>query len=64
MIDGATNATKTINVGAYPYALAVDPARNVTYVSNNCGNDPNCNLLGTLTIIYGTSKSTGTLSVG
>jgi DNA-binding beta-propeller fold protein YncE len=36
-MDGASNATTTINVGAQPGAVAVDAARKQIYISNGKG---------------------------
>jgi len=64
VIDGATNNTTTVNVGLYPYAVAVNPVTNKIYVANACGNDVNCGSFGTVTVIDGTTNNTSTVNVG
>ncbi len=56
VIDGATNSTTTVSVGACPCAIAVNPATNKIYVANRDSN--------TVTVIEGATNSTTTVSVG
>ena len=63
VIDGATNNTTTVQVGYYPYSVAVNATTNKVYVANRCGNDPNCNSAGTVTVIDANNNySTATVS--
>jgi DNA-binding beta-propeller fold protein YncE len=50
--------------GCEPGAIAVDTATNKIYVSNQCGNDLNCQSLGTITVIDGATLNTSTVTVG
>ena len=65
VIDGLTLAPTTVNVGAHPDAIAVDPVTNKIYVADNCGNDPYCSFRndGTVTVIDGITLSTATVGV-
>jgi len=65
VIDGATNNTATVAVGAGPDAIAVNSATNKTYAANACGNDPSCHSFnGTVTVIDGVTLNTTTVNVG
>ena len=64
VIDGATNNTAAVNVGVYPYAVAVNSATNKIYVVNNCGGDVNCASIGTVTVIDGATNNTTSVNVG
>jgi DNA-binding beta-propeller fold protein YncE len=64
VIDGATNSTATVNVGVYPYAIAVNPTTNKVYVANACGNDVNCQSLSTVIVIDGATNNTVTVNAG
>ena len=65
VIDGATLNTTTVNVGAYPEDIEVNPATNQIYVANNCGSDVSCNSPGTATVINANNNySTATVNVG
>ena len=64
VIDGATNNTTTVNVGAYPEDIAVNSATNQIYVANNCGN-LSCNTPGTASVINANNNySTTAVNVG
>src|SRR5208337_1745937 len=54
----------TVPAGNSPYAVAVNAGTNQIYVANNCGNDVNCQSLGTVTAINGVNNNTATVSVG
>jgi hypothetical protein len=54
----------TVPVQDNPRGVAVDPGLNKIYVVNNCGNDPQCNGPGTVTVIDGTTLSTQNFTVG
>ncbi len=56
VIDGATNATATVNVGTNPIAAAVNPVTNQVYVANHDDN--------TVTVIDGSTNTTTTVSAG
>ena len=56
VINGNTNATTTVSVGAEPRAVAVNPVTNKIYVVN--ANDT------TVTVIDGATNTTTTVSVG
>ncbi len=59
VIDGATNnVLSTVTVGCLPHSLAANPVTNKIYVSNVCGNDPQCLSVGTVTVIDGATNST------
>ena len=58
VIDGATNNTlAVINVGYFPYGVAVNSSTNKIYVVNACGNDATCNSDGTVSVIDGASNT-------
>ena len=57
VIDGATDNTLSVNVGFYPYGVAVNSLTNKIYVANWCGNDPSCASGGTLSVIDGVSNT-------
>ena len=46
VIDGATNSTTRLMVGAGPSDVALNPVTHRVYVANFCGNDFNCNANG------------------
>jgi uncharacterized repeat protein (TIGR02543 family) len=54
----------TVPVGMKPDAVAINPVTNQTYVVNRCGGDPNCNSVGTVTIIDGATNNTTPVTVG
>ena len=54
----------TTPAGSVPYGVAVNPATNKGYVSNECGNDPTCNSPGTVTVVTGASNNTSTVTTG
>jgi YVTN family beta-propeller protein len=56
VIDGATNATTSVNAGSNPYALAVDAVTNRIYVANQASDD--------VTVIDGATNATVTLNAG
>ena len=56
MIDGATNNTTTVAVGAGPIAVAVNPVTNQIYVVNANSNN--------VTVIDGATNNTTTVAVG
>ncbi|MBP7686428.1 MAG: hypothetical protein KA765_00895, partial [Thermoflexales bacterium] len=56
VIDGATNGTTTVNVGALPSAVAVNPVTNKIYIANSGSN--------TVTVIDGATNGTTTVNVG
>lgn len=56
VIDGATNATTTVNVGTFPIALAVNETTNKIYVANQQS--------GNVTVIDGSDNSTATVTAG
>ena len=58
-IDSATLGTDEIDVGAFPYGLAVDAVTNQIYVADNCGNDLSCSSAGTVTVIDGATDNSG-----
>ena len=65
VIDGATNNTVSVNVGAAPYAVAVNAVTNKIYVVNTCGNDVSCHTFsGTVTVIDGATLATQNVNVG
>ena len=55
VIDGATNSTTRLMVGAGPSDAALNPVTHRVYVANSCGNVFNCNavgpVLGTVAVI-------------
>ncbi len=56
MLDGATNITSTLSVGAGPVSIAVNQVTNKIYVANR--NSDN------ITVIDGATNSTSTVNVG
>ena len=56
VIDGATNTTRTVQVGRTPVAIAVDPVTNEVYVANSGD--------GTVTVINEAQVITKTIPVG
>jgi YVTN family beta-propeller protein len=57
--------TATVAAGGHPSAVAVNPITNQIYVTNYCGNDPQCQSAGTLSVIDGaTLSTTATIAVG
>jgi len=54
----------TAPTGIGPDAVAVNPVTNKTYVANYCGNDPNCQSKGTVTVVDGATNNTTTVAVG
>ena len=56
--------TATLPAGVNPYSVAVNSVTNKMYAVNNCGNDPACHSLGTVTVINGANNSTATVNVG
>ena len=63
-IDGTTNNPTSVNVGVYPFALAVNSVTNKIYVANNCGDDGNCQSTATLTVINGATLATNEIAIG
>ena len=67
VIDGGTLGTTSIAIaatGTLPDTIVVNSGTNKIYISNQCGNDPNCQSIGTVTIIDGPTHATANLSVG
>jgi YVTN family beta-propeller protein len=64
VIDGVTQKTTSVDVGLLPVAVAVNTVTNKIYVANYCGNDPNCESLGTVTVVDGVTLETTTVNVG
>ena len=62
VVDGTTLATQTVNVGYFPWGIAVDSAANKIYVVNECGNDGLCQSPGTVTVIDGATLNTQTVN--
>jgi YVTN family beta-propeller protein len=56
--------TSTLPVGQQPVSTAVNSVTNKIYVGNQCGNDPNCQSAGTVTVIDGVTLNTQTVNVG
>ncbi|MGA7753163.1 MAG: hypothetical protein WCB05_10030, partial [Candidatus Sulfotelmatobacter sp.] len=56
--------TATLPAGVNPYSVAVNSVTNTMYAVNDCGNDPTCNSLGTVTVINGANNSTASVNVG
>src|SRR4029077_3429882 len=54
VIDGTTNLSSTVPVGANPYSLAINPVTNKIYVTNSGG----------ITIMDGATNSTTLVSAG
>jgi DNA-binding beta-propeller fold protein YncE len=54
VIDGASDAITTLQVGTYPVAAALNPATHRVYVANACGIELNCSdqpVSGTVSVI-------------
>lgn len=64
VIDGATNNPSTVQVGVYPWDLDVNPVTNKIYVANQCGDNLECNGLGSVTVIDGSNLSTTEVGAG
>ena len=65
MINGATNnITATVNVGFYPSFAAVNSVTDKIYVENYCGDDDECQHVGTVTVINGATNTTTPVNVG
>ncbi len=56
--------TSTLPTQVFPGSLATNAVTNKIYVANNCGNDPNCQSMGTVTVIDGATLATQTVNVG
>jgi YVTN family beta-propeller protein len=56
VIDGATNRTSSVNVGRYPYALAINSATNKVFVADYGSNQ--------VTVIDGATNLTTAVAVG
>jgi YVTN family beta-propeller protein len=56
VVDGATNATSTINAGTLPFAVALNPVTNQVYVASNSSNN--------VTVIDAGNSVVATVSVG
>ena len=56
--------TATLPAGNNPYSVAVNSATNLMYAVNDCGTDPTCNSLGTVTVINGANNNTASVNVG
>ena len=56
--------TSTVAVQVDPLTLAVNSTTNKIYVANECGNDPNCGGMGTVTVIDGATLATHNVTVG
>ncbi len=56
--------TATVAAGNAPWAVAVNPVTNQIYIVNYCGNDPQCQSGGTLTVMDGATLATQSLPVG
>jgi DNA-binding beta-propeller fold protein YncE len=66
VIDGGTLGKNSIPTGAagpYPDTIAVNSTTNKIYISNQCGDDPNC-LSGTVTVIDGATRAFANIGVG
>lgn len=63
VIDGVTQASQSVNVGYYPYGVAVNSATNKIYVAS-CGSDPSCSGNGGVTVIDGATLHTQNVTVG
>jgi YVTN family beta-propeller protein len=61
LIDGATNATLTVGVGANPYLLAVNPVTNNIYVVNLSDSVTESSFV---TVIDGATNASSTVGVG
>src|SRR5438445_13898925 len=61
VIDGATNATTTVNAGVGPESIAVNPVTNKIYVAN-AGFYLSNN--GSVTVIDGATNSTTSVNAG
>ena len=55
VIDGATNLTTSVSVGASPQAIAVNPVTNKIYVANSGG---------TVTVIDGATDTISSVRAG
>jgi hypothetical protein len=67
VIDGGTLGTTSIPIaatGTLPDTIVVNSGTNKIYISNQCGNDPNCPSIGTVTVIDGATRATANVSVG
>ncbi len=64
VIDGATDATTTVDVYAYPVDIKVNPATNQIYDVEQCGGDLTCASQGTVTVIDGPTNGTSAFLVG
>ena len=67
VIDGTSyTVVATVTVGSKPYGIAVNPATNLIYVTNYCGNDTTCQTHnGTVSVISGASNTvTASVNVG
>src|ERR1700744_3317162 len=56
--------TATLPSEAFPASIAANAVTNKIYVANNCGNDPNCQSMGTVTVIDGVTLATQSINVG
>ena len=56
--------TATLPAGTLPVSVAVNATTNNIYVPNQCGSDPTCQSLGTVTVINGATNNTATVTVG
>ncbi len=56
--------TSTVAAGVLPSAVDVNPITNKIYVANYCGDDPQCQSNGTVTVMDGTTLSTQIVPVG
>ena len=54
----------TAPTGSAPSAVALNPVTNKTYVANYCGDDPNCQNMGTVTVVDGATNNVTTVTVG
>ena len=60
----AQQVIATVPVGLNVFTEAVNPVTNKIYVTNRCGNDPNCTSVGTVTVIDGATNNTLSVNVG
>ena len=60
----ADQVIATVQAGIEPDSAAVNPVTNKIYVTNVCGNDPNCSSVGTVTVIDGTTNNPISVNVG
>jgi YVTN family beta-propeller protein len=63
VINGATLATQTVQVDAYPYPIRVDTGLNQIYTAT-CGTDPTCSSPGAVTVINGGTLATTNITAG